>query len=246
MGRSPSQCEGTCLLAAAPSTACEANSSIEYRLVARGPRCRAAPVHSSDQGKHSGRLEDDHAPLAVEGVSARPRCPCREQRGEGAGTGDRRILQLHGEPAARRGVLVGCEQDRPAHTGHPNSGARWHLLQRGPQDIHQVTLSPPMPLFIIDIPSYLHTYMHTRCYSFIVHLLEQGRERYGVGLTTQMCLILDRGGAVLRNGKKKQEKRDMGVIPNLVILLRHLYGTIAVRNTARPMCRAVSVSTEWG
>jgi hypothetical protein len=58
-----------------------------------------------------------------------------------------------------------------------------------------------------------------------------------------MCLILDRGGAVLRNGKKKQEKRDMGVIPNLVILLRHLYGTIAVRTTARPMCRAVS---EWG
>ena len=44
-----------------------------------------------------------------------------------------------------------------------------------------------------------------------------------------MCLILDRGGAVLRNGRKKQEKRDMSVIPNLVTLLRHLYSTIAVR-----------------
>jgi len=72
---------------------------------------------------------------------------------------------------------------------------------------------------------------------FIVHLMEEGRERYGVGLTTQMCLILDRGGAVLRNGKKKQEKRDMSVIPNLVTLLRHLYGTITVMTMTTAVIR---------
>eukprot|EP01035_Chromulina_nebulosa_P045992 gene45992-62295_t len=59
-----------------------------------------------------------------------------------------------------------------------------------------------------------------------------------------MCLILDRGGAVLRNGKKKQEKRDMGVIPNLVILLRHLYGTIA-DNYPEVFASAKIVPSSW-
>ena len=59
-------------------------------------------------------------------------------------------------------------------------------------------------------------------------MLEQGRQEYGVGIDNQICLLLDRGGTVFRNGNKKQEKLDMGVIPNLVKLLRHLYGTIAV------------------
>ena len=63
---------------------------------------------------------------------------------------------------------------------------------------------------------------------FIVHLIEQGRARYGVGLTTPLTLLIDRGGTVFRNGKKKQEKLDMGVIPNLVILLRNLYTTLSV------------------
>jgi len=52
--------------------------------------------------------------------------------------------------------------------------------------------------------------------------------KYGVGVTKQICILLDRGGVVHRNGKKKQEKLDMGVIPNLVLLLRHLYSTLAV------------------
>ena len=137
MGRSPSQFEGTCLLAAAPSIACEALSGIQYHLVARRPRRGTAPVPESDQGEHRGRLEDGLAPLAVEGVAARSRRPCHEQQyGERTGRGTRNrtwtCLQLLGESAACRGVLAGCEQDRPAHSGHPNAGARRHLLQRGP------------------------------------------------------------------------------------------------------------------
>eukprot|EP01038_Epipyxis_sp_PR26KG_P012754 gene12754-17100_t len=62
--------------------------------------------------------------------------------------------------------------------------------------------------------------------SFFVHVIEQGRELYGVGIDKEVCVLIDRGGTVYRNGQKKQEKRDFNVIPNLVELVRHLYSTI--------------------
>lgn len=61
---------------------------------------------------------------------------------------------------------------------------------------------------------------------FMVAALEEGKRKYGVGVTKQMCLILDRGGTVIRSGKKKIEKRDFSAIPNLVTLFRHLFNTI--------------------
>lgn len=65
--------------------------------------------------------------------------------------------------------------------------------------------------------------------SFLVSLLEQGKVQYGVGTERQMCVLLDRAGTVYRNGKKKIEKFDMGVIPNLLELFRHMYSTFTVR-----------------
>jgi hypothetical protein len=47
-----------------------------------------------------------------------------------------------------------------------------------------------------------------------------------------MCVLLDRAGTVYRNGKKKVEKFDMGVIPNLLDLFRHMYSTFTVRHPA--------------
>lgn len=61
-------------------------------------------------------------------------------------------------------------------------------------------------------------------------LLEEGRVKYGIGTTHQMCILMDRGGTVFKNGQKKLDKLDMGVIPALVDVLRHLYGTIQVRS----------------
>jgi hypothetical protein len=62
----------------------------------------------------------------------------------------------------------------------------------------------------------------------LVHLLEKGKQLYGVGTERQMCVLLDRAGTVYRNGKKKVEKFDMGVIPNLLDLFRHMYSTFTV------------------
>jgi len=53
-------------------------------------------------------------------------------------------------------------------------------------------------------------------------MLEEGKQLYGVGLDKQLCLLLDRGGAIKRNGSRKVEKMDMAVIPNLIELFRHL------------------------
>lgn len=64
--------------------------------------------------------------------------------------------------------------------------------------------------------------------SFLVHKLEEGRKLYGVGTERPMCVLLDRAGTVFRNGKKKIEKFDMAVIPNLVELFRHMYSTFMV------------------
>lgn len=63
----------------------------------------------------------------------------------------------------------------------------------------------------------------------MVHVLEQGKKLYGVGTERPLCVLMDRGGTVFRNGKKKVEKLDMSVMPKLVDLFRHIYHTFTVR-----------------
>ena len=65
-------------------------------------------------------------------------------------------------------------------------------------------------------------------HSFLVHILEEGKRLYGVGTERPMCVLMDRGGTVYRNGKKKIEKFDMSVMPKLVDLFRHVYSTFVV------------------
>lgn len=65
--------------------------------------------------------------------------------------------------------------------------------------------------------------------SFVVSVLEQGKVLYGVGQDRQLCLLLDRGGTIKRNGSRKLEKLDMSVIPNLIELFRHLATVLVVR-----------------
>lgn len=65
-------------------------------------------------------------------------------------------------------------------------------------------------------------------HSFLVSVLEEGRRQYGVGIERPMCVLIDRAGTVYRNGKKKIEKFDMAVIPNLLELFRHMYSTFTV------------------
>ena len=64
-----------------------------------------------------------------------------------------------------------------------------------------------------------------------MHILEEGKRLYGVGTERPVCVLMDRGGTVYRNGKKKIEKFDMGVMPKLVDLFRHVYSTFVVRFT---------------
>ena len=45
--------------------------------------------------------------------------------------------------------------------------------------------------------------------SFVVSMLEEGKQLYGVGSDKQLCLLLDRGGTIKRNGSRKVEKMDM-------------------------------------
>lgn len=63
--------------------------------------------------------------------------------------------------------------------------------------------------------------------AFLVRLIEEGRNRYGVGIDKQMCVLIDRAGQVFRNSKPKKESVDMAVIPNLVELFRHLYSVLS-------------------
>jgi hypothetical protein len=62
--------------------------------------------------------------------------------------------------------------------------------------------------------------------AFLVHLLEEGKRRYGVGVDKQCCILMDRGGTVLRTGKKKVERLDFTAIPNLLLLFRHMFNTL--------------------
>lgn len=67
--------------------------------------------------------------------------------------------------------------------------------------------------------------MVTLC-SYLVKVLEDGKRRHGVGLHSQVCVLLDRGGTVWKNGYRKVDVLDMNVIPRLVDLFRHLYSTM--------------------
>jgi hypothetical protein len=69
--------------------------------------------------------------------------------------------------------------------------------------------------------------------AFLVSVLERGRRLYGVGVTKQMCILMDRGGLLVKDGEKKVEVLDMGVVPRLVDLVRHVVGTVKVRQTGR-------------
>jgi len=63
--------------------------------------------------------------------------------------------------------------------------------------------------------------------SFVVDVLERGREKYGVGTDKQVCLILDRTPVVL-NGVEKVDKFDMSVVPKMADLLKHLFQVLTV------------------
>lgn len=62
--------------------------------------------------------------------------------------------------------------------------------------------------------------------NFLVLLLEEGRQKYGVGSARMACVILDRFPVVKQGTIKKQEVFDLSIIPNVVALLRSLYTTI--------------------
>lgn len=57
--------------------------------------------------------------------------------------------------------------------------------------------------------------------SFVVHMLEEGKRRYGAGSERKVCLLLDRS----KVGEKK-EIPDFGVVPRLVELFTTLYSTL--------------------
>jgi hypothetical protein len=60
----------------------------------------------------------------------------------------------------------------------------------------------------------------------LTYILEQGRLLYGVGVTTKLYLILDRGPVEWKHKKGKGGDMDMSVIPNLANLFRHIYSTV--------------------
>jgi hypothetical protein len=73
--------------------------------------------------------------------------------------------------------------------------------------------------------------------AFLVSVLERGRRQYGVGVTKQMCILMDRGGLLVKDGEKKVEVLDMGVVPRLVELVRHVVGTVKVSRADRQIDR---------
>lgn len=62
----------------------------------------------------------------------------------------------------------------------------------------------------------------------MVWILEEGRRRYGVGITSPVCVLLDRGGNIIKNGNLKVDMLDMKAVPSLVELFRNLYGVLMV------------------
>ena len=79
--------------------------------------------------------------------------------------------------------------------------------------------------------------------SFFVSMLEQGREKYGVGVSRPVCIILDRG-PYERHGEAKIDKMDMSVIPNLVKLFQLMYSTI-IANYPELLQSAKIVPASW-
>jgi hypothetical protein len=79
--------------------------------------------------------------------------------------------------------------------------------------------------------------------SFMVSKIEEGIQKYGVGSTRQVCVILDRGNYI-KKGIKKEYKTDMGVIPNLVKLFQHLHFTL-MENYPDLLLTAQVVPASW-
>ena len=77
----------------------------------------------------------------------------------------------------------------------------------------------------------------------LTHILETGRRQYGVGLSTQMCVILDRGPVEWVSGRRKSEM-DMSVLPNLLNLFRHVYSTV-MSHYPELLFQAKVVPTSW-
>ena len=65
-------------------------------------------------------------------------------------------------------------------------------------------------------------------HSFIIHKIEEGRKLHGVGREKQMCILIDRGGTVRRNGEYKVEVLDMNIVPRVAELVRNLVCTFKV------------------
>lgn len=77
----------------------------------------------------------------------------------------------------------------------------------------------------------------------LTHILETGKRQYGVGLSQQVCVILDRGPVEWASGRKKNEM-DMSVIPNLLQLFRHVYATV-MSHYPELLYQAKIVPTSW-
>jgi hypothetical protein len=64
--------------------------------------------------------------------------------------------------------------------------------------------------------------------SFVISRIEEGQRLYGVGTQRQMCLLIDRGGSVRRNGVPKVEVRDMAMLPRVAVLVNTIVNTVQV------------------
>ena len=61
--------------------------------------------------------------------------------------------------------------------------------------------------------------------NFLVLLIEEGRQKYGVGSERMACILLDRFPVITKGALKKQEVFDLSIIPNIVALIRSIYTT---------------------
>jgi hypothetical protein len=75
--------------------------------------------------------------------------------------------------------------------------------------------------------------------SFVISQIEEGQRLYGVGTQRQMCLLIDRGGSVRRNGVPKVEVRDMAVLPRVAVLVNTIVNTVQVSKKLSPFYPAL-------
>lgn len=61
---------------------------------------------------------------------------------------------------------------------------------------------------------------------YVVSLLEQGRKQYSLGIERPLCILIDRGGQLIKNGHYKIDGADFSVVPRLVELMKHFSATM--------------------